>query len=128
MKLKFIKPQEIDKKIKATIHDSGKLGFSSEAATKLNLAENKGMLIAINEDDERDKSLYVKLQKQVDNNSFGVNKARKYFYANTKNFFDNYGIEYKTKKIMYDIIEFDYEGELIFKFLKREVSKKKQTG
>lgn len=126
MKLKFIKPQEIDRNIKATIHTSGKLGFSSEAAKKLDLINIKGIQIAINEEEE-DANLYIKLESQITYESFGVVKAGDYYYVNTKAFFENYGIDYKSIKIIYDIVEFDYEGEKMYKFLKREVKKKSRV-
>jgi hypothetical protein len=119
MKLKFVKPQEIDKNIKAAVHSNGKLGFSSEAAKKLELAENRGALIALNEETS-DGNLYFKLQLEPDENCFTVMKAGEYFYINTKAFFESYEIEYKKVRIIYDIMDFTYEGEKMYKFLKRE--------
>jgi hypothetical protein len=126
MKLKFIKAQEIDKNVKATVHSSGKLGFSSEAAKKLDLTSNKGILLAINEE-ENDENLYAKFIPEQNEDSFNIVKAGAYFYVNTKAFLENYGIDYKKNRLIYDIIEFNYEGEKMFKFLKREIKKKSKT-
>jgi hypothetical protein len=41
MKLKFLIIEEIDKNIKATIHSSGKMGFTQGANKKMNLNEEK---------------------------------------------------------------------------------------
>src|SRR5258705_13341051 len=100
MKLKFVKPQEIDRNIKASVHSSGKLRFSSEASTKLDLINQRGILIAFNED-ENDENLYVKFQKECDQNCFKIIKSGKYFYVNIKAFFENYNIDYKKNRIIY---------------------------
>lgn len=126
MKLKFIKAQEIDRNVKATIHTSGKLGFSSEAAKKLKLSEStKSIMIAVNEDDKSDENLYIMTLTEQNDDAFNTIKAGDYFYVNTKAFFDNYNVDYRNSKIIYDIVEFDYEGSKMFKFIKREVKKKK---
>ena len=124
MKLKFFKPDDIERNIKATVHSTGKLGFSAEAAVKLKLEDNKAALIAIDEDDTENQNLYVKILQKIDNQSFRIIKAGEYFYINTKAFFDAFRIDYATVKIIYDIIEFEYEGEQLLKFVKREVKKK----
>jgi len=126
MKLKFIKAQEIDKNVKATIHSNGKLGFSSEAARKLSLiGDTKAVLIGLNEDEE-DGNIYIKTLTEKSEDAFNIIKAGDYFYVNTKAFFDSYNIDYKNSRIIYDIVDFTYEGESLFKFIKREVKKKKK--
>ena len=126
MKLNFIKAKDIDRNAKATIHISGKLGFSSDAARKLDLAgKTKGILIAMNED-KNDENLYIKTVEQITEDAFPIVKAGEYYYVNAKAFFDTYDIDYRNKKIAYDILNFTYENEPIYKFLKREL-KQKQT-
>lgn len=126
MKLKFIKAQEIDRNVKATIHSNGKLGFSSEAARKLDLiGDTKAILIGLNEDEE-DGNLYIKTLMGRNEDAFNIIKAGDYFYVNTKAFFDSYNIDYKNSRVIYDIVDFTYEGDQMFKFIKREVKKKKK--
>ena len=84
MKLKFINPSELDKNLKATVHKSGKLGFTIEAAKKLSLDPTKTAQIAINEDDANDKNLYIIIGDSSNANSFKVSKAGAYYYINTK--------------------------------------------
>jgi hypothetical protein len=128
MKLKFVKAQDIDRNVKATIHSSGKLGFSSDAARKLGLNEGvKSIMIAINEDDSKDQNLYIKTLSEQGEDAFNIVKAGEYYYVNTKAFFDNYNIEYRGNRVIYDIVEFDYEGEKMLKFIKREIKKKKNV-
>lgn len=127
MKLKFIKAQEIDKSIKATIQATGKLGLSSQGAVKMDLEKFKTAMIAINEEDTNDGNLYVKLETESNDNGFKIVKAGDYFSINTtKAFFDDIHINYTDKRIIFDIMEFEYEGEKMYKFLKREKEKKKK--
>ena len=57
MKLKFYNSSELGAKMKATVHSSGKLGFSIEANRILNLKEIKSIHIATNEEDTADLNL-----------------------------------------------------------------------
>jgi hypothetical protein len=124
MKLKFIKAQDIDKNVKCAVHKTGKLGFSSSAIDKLNLTTDKGVMIAVNEDDDEDENLYMIINEKWNEDTFKVSKAGEYFYLNTKALFDTIGVDYRNKKIIYDIVDFDYDGNKMFKLIKREVKKK----
>lgn len=124
MKLKFINAQETDKKAKCTIHTSGKLGFSTGAIELMKLSEEKSVGIAINEDDAADDNLYAIVYEEINPGAFKVGKAGQYFYINTKSFFDTSGIEYKKRKFIYDIVEFEFDGTKMFKLIKRELKKK----
>lgn len=124
MKLKFIKAQEIDKNVKCAIHKTGKLGFSSSAIEKLNLTTDKGVMIAINEDDKEDENLYLFINEEVNADTFRISKAGDYFYINTKALFDSLGVDYRNKKIIYDIVDFENEGRKMYKLIKREVRQK----
>lgn len=124
MKLKFINAGEIDKNVKCAVHKTGKLGFSSTAIDKLKLATDKTINIAINEDDKGDENLYVVVNEKGDNNGFKISKAGAYYYINTKALFDTIGVDYRTKKIIYDIVDFEFEGSKMFKLIKREVKNK----
>jgi len=124
MKLKFIKAQEIDKNVKCAVHKTGKLGFSSSAIEKLNLTTDKGVMIAVNEEDENDENLYMLITETANEDSFRVSKAGDYYYVNTKALFDTIGVDYRNKKIIYDIVDFENEGTKMYKLLKREVKQK----
>lgn len=124
MKLKFIKAQDIDRNVKCAIHKTGKLGFSSAAIDKLDISAGKGVMIAVNEDDENDKNLYMLVTSQQNEDVFKVGKAGDYFYVNTKALFDTLGIDYRNKKIIYDIVDFENEGTKMYKLIRREVKQK----
>jgi len=126
MKLKFIKAEDLDKNSKATVHTSGKLGFSSDAMSLLGLDENKFIAFATNEDDISDTSLYAVVYSGIQEGAFKINKAGGYFYVNTKSMFESLGVDYKNVKIIYDIVKTEYEGEPIYKMLRREIRKKKK--
>jgi len=126
MKLKFITPDGLDKKLKATAHKSGKLGFTMDAAEKLKLTSEKSVSVAVNEDDPSDTNLYVVINEQVKEGAFKINKAGQYYYVNTKALFDTLKIDYKNDWIVYDISKETIEGQLIHRFKRRERDKKNE--
>lgn len=109
---------------KATIHNSGKLGFSAEAEKTLGLDKEMYLKIGTSSE-EKDDSLYVMISDKLDSYSFPVLKAGNYFYVNAKGLFNELKIEYLKEKVIYDIEEVDYEGQKIFKFNKRKIKNKK---
>jgi len=125
MKLKYWTPTTTGI-VKATIHRSGKLGFSQAAINKLEVNESTYVKLAINESDIKDTNLYLKVANELDGESLKVNKAGNYFYLSTRDFFNEYGIDYRKKKIIYDIVEMVYEGEKLFKLIKREKERSKK--
>lgn len=126
MKLVFLKAEEIEHNAKATVHSSGKLGFSSDAIDFLNLTVGKTIQFAQNAEDEDDVNLYAIINDNIQEGAFRISKAGNYFYVNTRNLFDSLGIDYKNTKIIYDLVKTDYEGKLIIKMLRREIKKKKK--
>ena len=126
MKLKFIKAEETERNAKATVHTTGKLGFSRDAIDYLGISEDSTIQFAQNAEDENDMNLYAKIYPSMQEGAFKIYKAGEYFYVNTKNMFDALGIEYKKTKIIYDLVKGDYEGEKIIKMLRREIIKKKK--
>jgi len=124
MKLKFIKAEETERNAKATVHTSGKLGFSKDAIDYLNITEGKSIQFAQNEDDLSDKNLYAKIYEGIQEGAFKISKAGDYYYVNSKNMFDALEIDYKKVKVIYDLVKIEYEGEKIIKMIRREIKKK----
>ena len=62
MKIKYFETKKLIGKAKCTIHQNGKMGFSRQAINKLRVDINKYAKIGLNEEDENDKSLYIKIQ------------------------------------------------------------------
>ncbi len=125
MKIKFFNPDSLDKNLKATVHKSGKLGFTVDAARRLKLETNKSAAIGTNEDDPTDDSLYVIIYNEVRSGAFRIAKAGQYYYINLKALFDALKINYKQESVVYDISEEPSLGdEMIFKFSRRKNTKK----
>ncbi|MDP4283847.1 MAG: hypothetical protein Q8891_05455 [Bacteroidota bacterium] len=124
MKLKFLNPDKVEKNIKGTIHKSGKLGFTIQAANKLQLNKGKSVGIAINEDDESDKNLYIEIYSEKKEHSLPILKAGDYFYVNTKDLFDSLKFDYINNYITFDISELEISGNVYFKFKFKERKRK----
>jgi hypothetical protein len=120
VKISFFNSENYDGNAKAAIHASGKLGFSDIAITKLDIGNSKGIIIGYNEADSSDKNLYVIPTKEEEAGAFKINKSGKYFYVNTRPLFDSMEIPYKTHKIIYDIVDFNWEGRKMYKFIYRQ--------
>ena len=124
MKLKFFNPNNLDKNLKATAHKTGKLGFTVDAAKKLHLSVEKSAGIAINEEDEVDKSLYVIIYPKKQEGAFNISKAGKYYYINTRTLFDSLRVDYVKGYVVYDISEENIDNQIVFKFKRRDRVKK----
>ena len=124
MKINFWKPITSTEGAKATIHKSGKLGFSRSAQEKMQINDNTYFKIGTSEN-SRDENLYLVKAQREDENSIKASKAGDYYYLNTRVLFDELNIDYKRKKIIYDIIEVDYENIVVYKLIKREIERKK---
>lgn len=127
MKFKVIKASNLDKNLKCTVHKSGKLGFTEAAITKLDIENKRYMYIGTNDDDPNDTNLYILLKRNGDDDSFKTNKAGNYYYANTKELFDQQKIDYLKKSIIFDISETnetDEEGDIYYRLKRREKERK----
>ncbi len=102
--MKWINPQLLDKNLKATVHKSGKLGFTIEAAQKLQLLKGRAIRIALIEENKPEGDLFV-IVENIHNpaETFEVKKAGDYYYTNLKHFYDTYKIDYENSDIIYDI-------------------------
>jgi len=125
MKINFIKPSSLDRNLKATLHQSGKIGFTSEAAIKMNLSIEKSLMIGVNDEDTSDKNLYVMVNSPKQEDAFPILKAGAYFYVNTKPLFKKLKWDYESISYTFEISEEEIEGEKIYKFktTKKERSK-----
>ncbi|KUG25133.1 hypothetical protein ASZ90_005049 [hydrocarbon metagenome] len=126
MKLKIFDIPQTSGKVKATIHQSGKLGFSQAAIDELGINNNKHIMIAKDEDTPNDKNLYMIISEKQTESSLRVSKAGNYYYLNTKYIFDKLDISYKTRKVIFDIVEIEYEGQQVYKLIRRDVDRKRK--
>ena len=122
MKLRFIKPTELDRDLKATINKTGNLEFTVEAGEKLGLAIDKGLHIAVNAENTGDTNLYVIVSNtHREGQTYRISKADGYFFVTTKDLFDNLGYDYSNpdNAIIYDIKETTVEGTSMYAFKQR---------
>ena len=127
MRLKFIDPSTLDKNLKATVHKTGKIGFTRDAAEKLGLKESKSARIAINEEDSEDTSLYMIIDDVISTGAFKINKAGQYYYINTKALFDGMEMDYINNTYVYDIVSTTIEGKEVYKFKRRPLKRVKNN-
>jgi hypothetical protein len=123
MKLQLISAKSLDRNLKATVHVSGKLGFTDDAQKKLKLEKGKSASIFRNAEQPNDDSLYVIINDEKNEDSFSVYKAGKYYYLNTKPFFESLKIDYIKGNIVYDITEITVDDKQVFKFARRLANK-----
>src|SRR5476649_1549117 len=114
MKLNFINPTSLDRNLKASIHKSGKMGFTIEAATKMDLNVEKSISIATNGDDETDRNLYVVVNPMKQADAFTVFKAGAYYYLTTKELFKKLDIDYENNSVSFDIVPKNIDGMEVF--------------
>ena len=111
--------------IKAAIHKSGKLGFSQLAIDKIGLNQNIYVMIGTNRESKKDDSIYLMITEDSNEMAMKANKAGQYYYLNTKDFFNELGIDYKKKSVIYDIVDISEADKKIYKLIPREKDRKK---
>jgi hypothetical protein len=100
--ISFEDPNKVGGSIKATIHKTGKLGFSSGAEEFMGINEQSYFKIGFNNSNESDESIYM-VASETEEGAFKISKAGMYYYVNLKNVFDKRGLDYKNKSYIYDI-------------------------
>lgn len=129
MAINFFNAEELEQKLKCTVHKSGKLGFSDGATKRMKLGDNTRVKIGYDEaDGEKGSVLYMQIDNSGSPQGFKVNKAGAYYYLNTKALFDRIGIKYSDKgvTIIYDITELDGDNAGVYKLIKREAGRNKR--
>lgn len=104
----FFEPEEKYGSIKATVHSSGRLGFSTGAINYMHLSEDKMFKIAKRKEDSGGLSgdvIYLIPEEMGDDLSFRVLKAGSYFYLKTKRLFNQLNIDYRNESVIYEIEE-----------------------
>lgn len=114
IQLEFFDSDKLDRNLKASVHKTGKIGFTIDAAKKLKLNKDKSISIARNKSDKSDRNLYIVVNESKADGAFNVNKAGNYYYINTKTLFDNLKIDYVSNYISFDISEEEISGTKVF--------------
>lgn len=102
--------------LKVTIQASGRLGFTSDTATALDLKAGKFAKFA---QDDENKSLYLIIINKGDEDAFSIRESSGYYYVPTKLMFDTLGFNYENGNIMFDLIrqpslDDDLQGQVYF--------------
>ena len=100
--ISFEDPKKVGGSIKATIHKTGKLGFSSGAEEFMSINENSFYKVGFNNESENEETIYM-VDSSTGDSAFKVSKAGNYYYINLKNVFDKRGWDYKNRSYIFDI-------------------------
>lgn len=119
----IIKASRFRTKFKATIHKSGKLGFTDVTAKELGFDSNPVSYVKFAIDDDDPSVLYLINVADADEDAFKVNKAGGYFYVNTKLMFDSLGVDYSKNTVMYDMVKVADDEKGVYRMTKREIIK-----
>ena len=121
MELRFIDPTVRKLKPAATVHVSGKLGFNSDAAKFMDLEELPSYVVATSDSEQDRLQIFFIDPNAVESPPpITVAKAGKYFYVQFINILNQLNIEYRDKKIVFDIEKRVYHGFDMFVLTMRE--------
>ena len=124
MGLIILSARNYSQKLKASIHATGKLGFTEATASALNLT--KDSCISFAKDEEED-ALYLINNVPDTPDAFKVMKAGAYFSVNTKSLFDALNYDYKKRNIMFDLVRDNtYPDQEVYKLNIRDVPRKQK--
>lgn len=124
--ISIIKTSDFNVKLKATIHSSGRLGFTADTAKRLNLSEHTYIKFAI--DDENDNDLFMIIVPNEDDDTFRVVRSGKYYYLPTTAMFQSFGYDFKKLNFMFDMVRMSDYDEIVngkvYKLNKRVLMRK----
>ena len=116
MSITILSAKQFATKLKATIQASGRLGFTAETATALDLESKKYAKFA--KDDEKE-SLYIIIINEKSEDAFDIRVSSGYYYVPTKVMFDTLGYDYENNTIMFDLVrqpslDNDLQGQVYY--------------
>lgn len=128
MALKVYSAKQYSVKLKCTIQNTGKLGFTSGTAKVLKL--NPDSYIKIASDEEQVELMYLIVCNEPDEDAFNVDFISGYYSLPTSVLFNELGIDYKKYTVMYDLVRdtsLDEEvNGTVYKMMKRTNERKKK--
>lgn len=120
----FFEPEDKFGAVKATVHRSGRLGFSAGAIKLIDFDTNKffkiGRKKSESDGDGKDQPLFLIPVSVEDDKTFRVLKAGDYWYLKTKRLLNQLNIDYRNESVIYDIDEVNENGERIFKMTRKK--------
>lgn len=97
--------QEFTQKLKATIQRTGKLGFTAETISTLQLSA--GTYVRIAPDTDNKNIYYIAVVNEQIEDGFKVYSSGDYVNLQTKQLFDKIGLDYVKWNIMFDLNRFE---------------------
>ncbi len=126
MALKVFSAKQYSVKLKCTIQNTGKLGFTAGTATVLKLTPESFIKIAGDENG----IMYLIVCNEPDEDGFKVDFISNYYSLPTTVLFNELGIDYKHYTVMYDLTrEASLDAEAsgtVYRMTKRVNPKKKK--
>ena len=111
-------------KLKATVHKTGKLGFTDATAKHLGLTNDTKVQFATDSEDEH--CFYLINKPNSGDDLFEVKGAGGYFFVNIKNLLDKRGVDYANQTVIYDMErDSTYPDMEIYKLKERILPRKK---
>ncbi len=127
MALQTLSAKRYQTKLKATIQNSGRLGFTDKTAKELQLQKGSRVRFLIDEDK---KDFFLAISNEGDEDAFDVRESGTYLYVSTKLLFDEYEFDYKKKNIMFDLVRRpmldDEAGGIVYKMNIRELPRREK--
>ena len=116
MNIKILSAKQFATKLKATIQSTGRLGFTAETATALDLESGKFARFAKDEDNG---ALYLIINSERSDDAFDIKVSSNYYYVPTKVMFDTLGYNYENGNIMFDLVrqpslDEDLQGQVYY--------------
>ena len=119
--LKMLDAERLQQTAKATIQSNGRLSLTVEAGRLMHLSDDKSIVIFAAENGD----LGAIVSHKGDRRAFELKKAGAYFYITFKTYLQEMGIDYKNRRIVYDIIATDekIDGQVLYRFSRRVLPK-----
>ena len=130
MSFTVLSAKEFSAKLKVTIQETGKLGFTKDTADFFKLELKKYAKFA--KDNEKG-DLYLILLDKGNSDAFEIKGVSGYYYVQTARMFDKLGMDYKNMVYMFDLIrqeslDDDLLGEVYFMKERHHKRKEKDKG
>ncbi len=124
IEMDFFEPEDKLGPIKATVHRSGKLGFSLGAAKLIDFETNKLFKIGRKKDlnDAASEILYLIPVEIEDDLTFKVLRAGSYYSMKIKRLLSQMNIDYRNESetVSFDIDEVKENGKRYFKLIRKK--------
>lgn len=126
MAYKILKAGDFQARFKATVHKSGKLGFTDATAKELGFESKSAPYVKFAVDEDDPSLLYLINMKEGDEDSFRVSKAGSYYYVNTRLMFDSLQVDYVKETVIYDMVRIANDENGVYRMTKRIIKRNKK--